>query len=108
MKGITKRGYDKHKYMNARFEAAVDEAECSGCDICADRCPVGAVAVEDTAAVDRDKCLGCGLCASECPTDAIRLVLRPDREEPFDRLSEMGREILKGKQENAEKATQSA
>jgi ferredoxin len=108
MKGITKRGYDKHKYMNALFEAAVDEAECSGCDICADRCPVGAVAVEDTAAVDRDKCLGCGLCASECPTDAIRLVLRPDREEPFDRLSEMGREILKGKQENAEKATQSA
>jgi len=108
MKGITKRGYDKRKYLNALFEAAVDRAECSECDLCADVCPVGAIAVEDSAGVDRDKCLGCGLCASVCPTDAIRLVLRPDREEPFDRISEMGREILKGKQANAEKATQSA
>jgi Fe-S-cluster-containing hydrogenase component 2 len=108
MKGITKRGYDKRKYLNALFEAAVDWAECSECDLCADVCPVGAIAVEDSAGVDRDKCLGCGLCASVCPTDAIRLVLRPDREEPFDRISEMGREILKGKQANAEKATQSA
>jgi Pyruvate/2-oxoacid:ferredoxin oxidoreductase delta subunit len=104
MKGITKRGYDKHKYVNALFEAVVDEAECSVCDLCVDRCPVGAIAVEDTASVDRDKCLGCGLCASDCPTDAIRLVLRPDREEPFDRISEMGRAVLKGKQANAEKA----
>jgi Pyruvate/2-oxoacid:ferredoxin oxidoreductase delta subunit len=108
MKGITERGYDKHKYLNALFEAVVDEAECSECDLCADICPVGAIAAEDTAAVDRDKCLGCGLCASMCPTDAIRLVLRPDREEPFDRISEMGIEILKGKQANAEKPTRPA
>jgi len=105
MKGITKRGHDKHKYMNALFEAAVDEAECSACDICVDRCPVGAISVEDSASVDRNKCLGCGLCASDCPTDAISLVLRPDREEPFDGIAEMGAEILKGKQANAEKAT---
>jgi ferredoxin len=64
--------------------------------------------VEDSASVDRNKCLGCGLCASDCPTDAIKLVLRPDREEPFDGIAEMGIEILKGKQANAEKATQSA
>ena len=108
MKGITKRGYDKHKYLNAIFEAAVEEAECSGCDLCVDRCPVGAIAVEDTADVDRTKCLGCGLCASVCPTEAIRLVLRPDREEPFDGISEMGREILKAKQAKAEKAAESA
>jgi electron transport complex protein RnfB len=105
MKGITRRGHDKHKYMNALFEAAVDEAECSACDICVDRCPVGAISVEDSASVDRNKCLGCGLCASDCPTDAISLVLRPDREEPFDGIAEMGAEILKGKQANAEKAT---
>jgi Pyruvate/2-oxoacid:ferredoxin oxidoreductase delta subunit len=104
MKGITQRGHDKHKYLNALFEAVVDEAECSVCDICVDRCPVGAIAVEDTAGVDRTKCLGCGLCASDCPTDAISLVLRPDREEPFDRVAEMGKEVLKRKQANAEKA----
>jgi electron transport complex protein RnfB len=108
MKGITKRGHDKHKYMNALFEAAVDEAECSSCYLCVDRCPVGAIAVEDSTSVDRSKCLGCGLCASDCPTDAIKLVLRPDREEPFDRITEMGIEVLKRKQANAEKATRSA
>jgi ferredoxin len=108
MKGITRRGYDKHKYLNAIFEATVEPAECSACDLCVDRCPVGAIAVEDTADVDRSKCLGCGLCASVCPTEAIRLLLRPDREEPFDGISEMGREILKAKQAKAEKSAESA
>jgi electron transport complex protein RnfB len=107
MKGITKRGYDRHKYLNALFEAVVDEAECSECGLCADGCPVGAISGEDVAAVDRDKCLGCGLCASVCPTDAIRLALRPDREEPFDRIAEMGRAVLVGKQANAAKAAPS-
>jgi ferredoxin len=107
MKGITRRGHDKHKYMNAVFEAAVDEDDCTGCEICLDRCPVGALAVEEFAQVDREKCLGCGLCASVCPTDAIGLVLRRDGEEPFDRISEMGLEILKGKKVNAEKAARS-
>jgi len=106
MKGITQRGDDKHKYLNALFEAVVDEADCSVCEICVDRCPVGAITVEDSACVDRSKCLGCGLCASDCPTDAIRLVLRPDGEEPFDRVAEMGKEVLKRKQARAEKATQ--
>jgi len=108
LKGITKRGYDKHRYMNALFEASVDEAQCSGCALCGDVCPVGAIDAVDIAGVDRDKCLGCGVCASFCPADAIRLVLRPDREEPFDRIAEMGREVLKRKQANAQKATRSA
>ena len=70
--------------------------------------PVGAITLEDSASVDRDKCLGCGLCASDCPTDAISLALRPDREEPFDRITEMGAEILKGKQASVEKAAPAA
>ena len=104
MKGITQRGHDKHRYMNAIFEAVVDEEACTECEVCLDRCPVGAIAIEETAGVDRDKCLGCGVCATVCPTDAIRLILRPDAQEPFNRTYDMGMEILKAKNANAEKA----
>jgi Pyruvate/2-oxoacid:ferredoxin oxidoreductase delta subunit len=100
MKGITQRGYEKRKYLNAIFEAIVDETGCTGCEACLERCPVSAIALQEVARVDHDKCLGCGLCASVCPTDAIQLILRQDRQEPFDQTYEMGMAILKGKQEN--------
>ncbi|RJP69462.1 MAG: 4Fe-4S dicluster domain-containing protein [Candidatus Abyssobacteria bacterium SURF_17] len=97
MKGITKRGHDKHKYLNTLFEAIVDARECVACEVCRDRCPVGAIEVQETAVVDRGKCLGCGLCATECPSNAITLRLREDREEPFERTFELGMAILEGK-----------
>jgi Pyruvate/2-oxoacid:ferredoxin oxidoreductase delta subunit len=102
MKGITKRGHDKHRYLNTLFEAVVDDDQCVSCEECVDRCPVGAIRVEGTAFVDRDKCLGCGLCASVCPSDAIALKLREDREEPFDRVLDMGIEVMKAKVKRAE------
>jgi Pyruvate/2-oxoacid:ferredoxin oxidoreductase delta subunit len=98
MKGITKLGHDKRKYMNALFEPSIDEEECTACEECIDRCPVGAIIVEDTAIIDRDKCLGCGLCASGCPSEAITMILRDDAEEPFDRALDLGMAILQGKQ----------
>jgi Pyruvate/2-oxoacid:ferredoxin oxidoreductase delta subunit len=98
MKGITKRGYDKSRYLNALFEARVDKEACTNCEACFVRCPVGAISMLDAASVDRAKCLGCGLCASACPTNAITLLLREDRQEPFERIMEMGAAILEGKQ----------
>jgi ferredoxin len=100
MKGITKLGHDKHKYMNAIFEPSINEEQCSACEACLDRCPVGAITVEDTAIVDRNKCLGCGLCASGCPSEAITMILRDDAQEPFERALELGLAILQGKQES--------
>ncbi len=97
MKGITKRGLDKRYFLNALFEATVDAEKCTGCEACVERCPVGAVRVEETAEVDRDRCLGCGLCAGTCPAEAISVVLREDREEPFERVVDMGLAILERK-----------
>ena len=101
MKGITTMGHDSQKFMNALFEAVVDEAQCTACEVCLERCPVDAITVEDAAMVDRDKCLGCGLCASDCSMEAITMYLREDRKEPFERTFDMGMAILKAKQANA-------
>jgi electron transport complex protein RnfB len=97
MKGITKLGHDKHLYLNALFESTIDTQKCTGCGTCSDRCPVGAILVEQVANVDRNKCLGCGLCAGTCPENAILLRMRADAEDPFDHVVELGMAILKGK-----------
>jgi H+/Na+-translocating ferredoxin:NAD+ oxidoreductase subunit B len=97
MKGITGKGMDKHKFLNAVFEAIVDGEACTACGECVDRCPVGAMELEDMAVADRDRCLGCGLCAGVCAAEAITMRLREDREEPFDRVLDMGVAIMEGK-----------
>jgi electron transport complex protein RnfB len=97
MKAITKSGYDRARFYNSNFEAVVDAGECVACGTCVDRCPVSAISVSELAEVDRNKCLGCGLCATECQTNAITLILREDREEPFDKLTDMGLSVLEAK-----------
>lgn len=101
MKGMTKFGHDKQKYMNALFESIIDQEICIGCGSCVERCPVNAITLNDVAIVNRDLCLGCGLCASVCSDEAISLKLRDDRVEPFNRVFEMGIAIIEGKRKNS-------
>lgn len=98
MKGITSGDQDRNKFMNALFEAVVDESQCTACEMCLDRCPVNAITVGEYAKVNRERCLGCGLCASNCGMEAISMSLREDRNEPFERTFDMGMAILKAKQ----------
>jgi electron transport complex protein RnfB len=100
MKGITQKGHDKHKYMNALYEALIGEELCIGCGDCIDRCPVEAITMGDTAIVNRDKCLGCGLCSSVCTEEAIKLHLREDRQDPFDNVMQMSMAIMEGKKKS--------
>ena len=102
LKGISRSGLVKHKFMNALFEARIDAAECTACEQCMERCPVEAITVDDVAVVDIGKCLGCGLCAGTCPTEAIWLHLRKDRKEPYDRAFDLYKAIVE-KKRNKEK-----
>ncbi len=67
-----------HAFEPSRFEARINDAECTGCGICADeRCPMKAVEMREGAAVvDTKECIGCGLCASGCPAGAIEMIDR--------------------------------
>ena len=48
---------------------------CISCRICEKNCPVGAVTVNDfVATIDQSKCTGCGICASKCPRKIIKKV----------------------------------
>ena len=97
MKGITQKGHPRRKYLNPLYEAIINQDTCTGCGDCSERCPVHAISIIEAPEVNRDICLGCGLCTSTCPTESIILRLRPDREEPFARVVDMGMAILTGK-----------
>lgn len=65
------------------YAAALDEAACVGCGVCAGRCPMGALAVADgTARLDPARCIGCGLCVTRCPTQALALRRKPEPAQP--------------------------
>lgn len=55
--------------------AVIDQAKCSGCNICYDKCRFSAIIKTDgLISVDRIGCEGCGYCARVCPEGAITMV----------------------------------
>ena len=54
--------------------AEVDKDICTGCGVCVDMCPMGAISMRDNVAcVDSETCSGCGVCEDECPVGAISI-----------------------------------
>jgi len=59
---------------------------CTMCRLCAERCPSGALRIEETAdgsarlAFDHASCDGCGLCRDVCPEHAVTVRLGVDTE----------------------------
>jgi Fe-S-cluster-containing hydrogenase component 2 len=65
------------------FVATLQPESCEGCAACESRCQMDALSVTDgRAALDAARCIGCGLCVTTCPTGALRLVRKPDAEQP--------------------------
>jgi NAD-dependent dihydropyrimidine dehydrogenase PreA subunit len=60
----------------SNFVSQIDEETCSACKVCAGRCPVSAIEVDDFAVVDKGLCIGCGVCVPTCKTESVKLVRR--------------------------------
>lgn len=50
----------------------VDEEECTGCGVCLEHCPSGAIEMHGRVAeIDQALCTSCGSCCEACPQEAI-------------------------------------
>jgi Pyruvate/2-oxoacid:ferredoxin oxidoreductase delta subunit len=69
-----------HGVAPSSFWMIIDEDMCSGCELCVDRCPVGAITMREdgVAQVIHEKCLGCGVCEVICGQGAMSLQKRDD------------------------------
>ena len=64
--------------VQSNYFARVDEAGCTGCETCVERCQIDAIEVVDgISTIDLNRCIGCGLCVTTCPVDAIELIQKP-------------------------------
>lgn len=65
--------------------ALIDEAVCTGCEVCIEFCPVDCILLaanpdpeltNNVCRVVEDDCLGCKICVRECPWECIDMVPR--------------------------------
>lgn len=75
----------------SNYFAEVDKEACIGCEVCIERCQMGAIemSADDRVQINRDRCIGCGLCVPTCPADAITLVMKPEAEQKIPPVSSL-------------------
>ncbi len=64
--------------------AVVDQAGCTGCEVCIQFCPVDCILIVpgennmpgffQLVEIDLDRCIGCTLCAKNCPWNTIDML----------------------------------
>ncbi len=51
----------------------IDKKLCTGCGVCVENCPVGAISLENgVAVINMADCIHCGICHDGCPKGAVR------------------------------------
>lgn len=66
--------------VRSAFVNRVDEALCTGCGLCVERCQFDALSLEGVSRVKESRCVGCGVCVLACPEGVLSLERRPAEE----------------------------
>jgi len=68
--------------IKSRYVANIDGEACTGCEVCIDRCQLGAIQMRESpsskepkAVVMPEQCFGCGVCVLDCAAGAIAMRL---------------------------------
>jgi ferredoxin len=76
-----KRQADPAAAAAASFVIEADTGACLGCEICVDRCQMGALNMaEGVVVVEARRCIGCGLCVTTCSGEALTLKRKPEED----------------------------
>jgi ferredoxin len=71
------------KIKTPKTLAVINQAGCTGCEVCIQFCPVDCIEVvpgpnfpelSKVVEVDLNRCIGCKLCAKYCPWDTIEMI----------------------------------
>lgn len=78
--GAVKKFAKPAELVFSNYQAAINGEECTGCEICLERCQMEAISINEDgiAQVDLERCIGCGLCVTTCPSEAITLNPKSD------------------------------
>ncbi len=89
---------------HTNYIASCDEALCTDCGDCAERCQLKALTMDDETkklAFDAKRCIGCGGCIRGCEFEALTLVRREEDQiiEPHKNVMEMGLAMIMARKE---------